>query len=469
MILNYYRVIQLTFLFFISIVRINAQIYSVSDIDSLQTIESKRLLEIGDYNGVVNMEKKLLKRSQELNYTRGEIRGYINLANFLCGLNRNKESFYFLTMADEKLKKFNDAVLTTRLNIIYGKNYQTLGLYKESLISFNKAIRLAYNISDKEDRNQRLNYIYNQKRIVFTARNMLDSVYAMERKLPMNSELYVALAERNLNSKRLDSAEYYLNKALSLHDQTPAESRSEVLMSFGKFHFEKKEYDKALQYYLKSLDATRKIGLKKSEGATYQLIYQVYKKQKNIEKANEYLEKYTVLNDSLTKVERDLLDIPIKKIINENSEKEKNNIYYILVAIISLGIVLFVVLHKMNKNKHKRKDILIMEKERETDILKKKLTSTFDELVQLAIHNDPLFLGKFKEAYPEFYNSLLLQCPTMTSKEFKLCALVRLNFSNKEIAQYDYISIRTVESKKYRLRKKLGLAADIDFNKWIMK
>ncbi|WP_309522620.1 tetratricopeptide repeat protein [Chryseobacterium metallicongregator] len=374
-------------------------------------------------------------------------------------------------MADEKLKKFNDAVLTTRLNIIYGKNYHAIGLYKESLLSFNKAIRLAYRISDKEDRNRRLNYIYNQKMIAFQEKGIMDSVYAMERKLPVNSELFVSRAERNLKRKKLDSAEYYLNKANSFFNQVPAESKSRILLSYGELYFEKKEYEEALKYYFQSLELVRKIGLKKSERVIYQHIYEVYKKQNDIERANIYLEKYTILSDSLNSVERNILDIPIRKIINENIESEKQEkyiFYYIFAGVVLLSIILLAFLRKSSESREKQKDILIKEKERETEILKKKLSSSIDELVQLAIHNNPVFLGKFEEAYPQFYNSLLLQCPNITPKEIKLCALVRLNFSNKEIAQYNHISIRTVESQKYRLRKKLGVAGDIDFNQWIL-
>ncbi|WP_454046168.1 hypothetical protein [Chryseobacterium sp. Marseille-Q8038] len=96
------------FLLLIFTIKLNGQVYSELDIDSLQTKETKRLMENGDYNGVIAMEKKLLKRSKELNYTKGEIRGYMNLADYLCGLNRNKESFYFLSISEKKLREFNE-------------------------------------------------------------------------------------------------------------------------------------------------------------------------------------------------------------------------------------------------------------------------------------------------------------------------------------------------------------------------
>ena len=44
----------------------------------------------------------------------------------------------------------------------------------------------------------------------------------------------------------------------------------------------------------------------------------------------------------------------------------------------------------------------------------------------------------------------------------KLAAYLRLSLSSKEIAQLMNISIRGVETSRYRLRKKLGLANEVN-------
>jgi FixJ family two-component response regulator len=69
--------------------------------------------------------------------------------------------------------------------------------------------------------------------------------------------------------------------------------------------------------------------------------------------------------------------------------------------------------------------------------------------------------------YPEFYNNLTSKYPNLNAGDIKLCAFLKLDFSNKQIAEYEHISVRTVESKKYRLRKKLELSKEIDLNKWV--
>nr|NQU91355.1 hypothetical protein [Bacteroidota bacterium] len=47
--------------------------------------------------------------------------------------------------------------------------------------------------------------------------------------------------------------------------------------------------------------------------------------------------------------------------------------------------------------------------------------------------------------------------PNLTQNELKLCSYLRMNLSTKEIAQMLNISLESVTTKRYRLRKKLQL------------
>ncbi|MCL9770064.1 LuxR family transcriptional regulator [Flavobacterium sp. HXWNR69] len=70
----------------------------------------------------------------------------------------------------------------------------------------------------------------------------------------------------------------------------------------------------------------------------------------------------------------------------------------------------------------------------------------------------------FKEAFDnvdkDFLKRIKLLHPNLTSSDLKLCAYLRLNLTSKEIAPMLNISIRSVEIKRYRLRKKLNLMHD---------
>lgn len=67
----------------------------------------------------------------------------------------------------------------------------------------------------------------------------------------------------------------------------------------------------------------------------------------------------------------------------------------------------------------------------------------------------------FKEAFDNVDNDFLKKVkqkhPSLTPNDLRLCAYLRLNLSSKEIAPLLNISVRSVEIKRYRLRKKMDL------------
>ena len=70
---------------------------------------------------------------------------------------------------------------------------------------------------------------------------------------------------------------------------------------------------------------------------------------------------------------------------------------------------------------------------------------------------DKDFLKKVKGAHPE-----------LTPNDLKLCAYLKLNLSSKEIAPLLNISVRSVEVKRYRLRKKMALPHDSGLSEYIL-
>ncbi|WP_272149712.1 helix-turn-helix and ligand-binding sensor domain-containing protein [Tenacibaculum aiptasiae] len=67
------------------------------------------------------------------------------------------------------------------------------------------------------------------------------------------------------------------------------------------------------------------------------------------------------------------------------------------------------------------------------------------------------FQEAFNNADSEFLQRLKKLHPNLSPNDLKLCAYLRLNLSSKEIAPLFNISVRSVEIKRYRLRKKMNL------------
>ncbi|TDB62344.1 triple tyrosine motif-containing protein [Arundinibacter roseus] len=73
-----------------------------------------------------------------------------------------------------------------------------------------------------------------------------------------------------------------------------------------------------------------------------------------------------------------------------------------------------------------------------------------------------LFEDNFNEIHEEFFMRLRNLYPTITPSELRLAACLRMNLSTKEMAPVLGISVRGVEIKRYRLRRKLGLDPDVN-------
>lgn len=63
----------------------------------------------------------------------------------------------------------------------------------------------------------------------------------------------------------------------------------------------------------------------------------------------------------------------------------------------------------------------------------------------------------FSRLFPTFLDTLRQRYPQLTRKELRICAMLKLNLSTKEIAQLLSVSYRTIESARYRLRKKFDV------------
>jgi DNA-binding CsgD family transcriptional regulator len=89
-------------------------------------------------------------------------------------------------------------------------------------------------------------------------------------------------------------------------------------------------------------------------------------------------------------------------------------------------------------------------------------------LTELAYSRDPSFMKRFREAESGFIDELFQISPQLLPAELELCAYIKLNFDTKEIARACRLSVRAVESRKYRIRKKLGIDGETNMHKWML-
>lgn len=235
----------------------------------------------------------------------------------------------------------------------------------------------------------------------------------------------------------------------------------------------------------------------------------LYYKKGNHKKEAEYYRGYKTLSDSLgkdqnykemTKVRFEYNYKKEKKELELKNQKETYR-FYLIILILIFGILLSILLFIQQKSKAKKEQI-----EKEKSFLKnenlkqkielsdKQITSNtliqlnkneilnsvieklqnvkskfavsnheiIDETISdlkksLAKNNWDNFLDQFEKVHESFFINLNKISDQLTFNEKRLCALIRLKMSIKEIATMNNSSSRSVEMARYRLRKKLNL------------
>jgi tetratricopeptide (TPR) repeat protein len=488
---------KLLFLFFFILsFSLNAQKYSEKQIDSIGTLALK-LIDTNPQQTIV-MSEKLYSYSKQINYAEGMISSLENIAFSYYTTGQSEKCIEYAAREEEEalaINNYYNACAAVRLKAV---SYSLLGFHSEADKQINKALEIVENIEDSDKRHEIKGMIYQAKTSVIYYKHInnyklqKDSMFFYNKKvleeflqIKKNKTIYNSLAVTYLNladsytdQGKYEIAENYLFKALAISKKTKDNyAEFKVLFNLARLYSNKKDYEKAIIYYN---DVIKKATLYKDPykvKESYEGLNRIYKNLNNEKKANEALVEYTKLNDSLTNVEKIALKTPLKQIIKEKDQhfnSTKSNLYIVIsLCLIFLAATLFLAFRyfkNYNKVKEQKKsnDETILEKNSQLMQLESKVNDAFEEVLELAKNDDPAFLARFKEVYPEFYNNLTSAYPDLTISQLRFCAMLRLNFSTKEIAYYHHTTVRGIQTKKTRLRKQLNLNSEEDLNKWMM-
>ncbi len=78
------------------------------------------------------------------------------------------------------------------------------------------------------------------------------------------------------------------------------------------------------------------------------------------------------------------------------------------------------------------------------------------------------FVKYFEKMHPAFLAKLVSGFPDLTPNDRKICAMIRINLSTKEIALMLNRSLRTIESAKYQIKKKLSLGDEQNLTSFLI-
>ncbi|UII19960.1 ligand-binding sensor domain-containing protein [Fulvivirga ligni] len=131
-------------------------------------------------------------------------------------------------------------------------------------------------------------------------------------------------------------------------------------------------------------------------------------------------------------------------------------------------------LHNMHKNEelsHVRDELKVLVEQMESEPEKRKLRKllkSIDHSINNA-DNWENFETNFNLLHENFLKRLVETYPRLTHKDLKICAFIRMNFENKEIARMLNITPESLGVSRTRIRKKINLDKGIYLNDLIMR
>ncbi len=463
----------------------------------------------GEYGEVAQYYRNSLKLAEKL-----ENKRFINVNLLNLGLLfTTQKDFYkakqYIKKALVNFRASGEKSGEANAMVHLASAYFNEGSFDSALVSNQEALRLYTEVGSEAGVSQALSHIgdimvhygkYTEAKKYFT-----ESI-ALRRK---NEDQYglaisfTGLANTLYGMGNIADSKLYYDSALVLSKQIGTVwQTAEVYESIANFHSEQGNYKQAFE-------------------AIQELVY--------LKDTLFSREKMEVVKELAAQYETELAQKQIEIHKNENRILKKSNNLFVFL-LIALGVI-FILLIMLGVTRARRtwlqnqKNLEIAEKNRElaeskknmieaelekTKLEQEKIVTELNfkkkELTQLALHinqqNDfletlknnlkevstspevkslerdldsKLNLDKQREDFElnidlinkDFYRKLTEKFPQLNESEKKLCAMIRLNLSSKEIAAIQNITAKSVDMNRYRMRKKLNISAEEDLGKFL--
>lgn len=460
---------------------------------------SKQALEIAKHDG----NKKLIANS------------YTEIASYLIFIGSYDESIMYFIEALKIGEELDDNTILFPIYHNIGVLKDRLQQFDEALEFFFKALAILDKNVDNKDftilENQyptlynNIGNIYETKSDYKAAKDYYLKAYNLAK--GKNIEVFGTICN-NLGKLGIEMSDYenaykYLTESLEFRSSRNDQHGIAKTYIFMALYFkETKQFDKAAEYANKALTIGREINVMLVKQNAVSLLSEIFYEKKDFKKSLDFFRQFKEYNDSLLN-DKNYGDIAKLQLQYEHEiEKKENQVtqqrirfrFIIILSSLILGLIIITLLFVLSRSRIKRIRIENEKLENEMNLKNKELTTNvmyllkknelIDNITQrllgfkskLPEENKQLlqkiifdlqsitekevweeFEMRFQNVHEDFYKNLKQKFPDLTPSEIKLAAFLRLNMTTKDIASITGQNINTLETARYRLRKKLGI------------
>lgn len=454
--------------------------------------------------GIRVLEPFIQQRSKELSIER-QLHFYGHLGQGYDKLGKYTKSHHYWIKAIEAAEKTNDKELISDQYFNYITYFLNQQRYKEAKEPAFQTISL---LKNKPEAERKLYDSYAILGQIYSSLNQPDSAlyyaklsheYALKTNDQENLVVsYATLGHIYIDQNQYDKSLINLLKSLEIEEQlTGIGSTSDLYHNIGVVYLKMKNYPQAIAYLEKSNEKAYLEGDIKMRQLNYHDIGESYMGLKDFERAIIMYDSTFVYYDSLNNIEKkkELLKLEVryqatlkdrenkllKSEVETTKNKHRNAILLSVILILGLLGVVYVLLiqNKLRKSKIAEDQAKIRNQKLEEELLNQRLNLLTEEinrknqliqslenganslteeslLNKVTLENDWLaFMSEFDKIHGGYLSELKHQFPELTTNNLRLAALVKLEFSNKEIATILCITENGVKKAKQRLKERI--------------
>lgn len=427
--------------------------------------------EIGDYEKNSELFFQALEIFEKTGNKKGIAHAYISIAAFYFEKDNHEKALEYATKSLSLSKELNDLNGIARALNNIGTIYGYIEDYEKEELYYRESIEIA-------------------------------------KKLEWDLELaiiYLNLGEVYFKMSRIEASFDYYDKAYEILNRIQNIKFIAQLHLLRSLNYKSiKAYEKSRAAAIKALNIGQKNNMKKIIYEAAATLHQLHREQNNTREAYRYALLQFEMKDSLnlesgiTKLMLQDIKYNYEKELQELKTKQQLKEYnYLVITIAITALLIITIILLIFRQKIKTKNNILAKKELELDIdrknreltsatmslldTNKKLTEIGDSLIRIKEQTEKQevksalqgisnkieqstksntwkeFEFRFKQVHNSFYDNLLERYPNLTPNDLRLCSLLKLNLTTKEISELTGQRGPSIEIARSRLRKKLGI------------
>lgn len=271
--------------------------------------------------------------------------------------------------------------------------------------------------------------------------------------------------KKHIKENQPDSARFYTHTLLEQWDGHRYLDQPRIFTTVGDYYAYALQPDSALYYYNYAMKRAKQSGILNHLPELYRNMSLFYLNNNQSDSAKAYYCLYVDADNELAQKKLMSSEEIVRTVladVNKNNTsklvKRVSAISFVVISAISLATYLVIrSRYKEMKGKFNQQAYKLNEQ----------LNSTFDDVKDLAKKNNPIFITRFQEVYPDFWNKLISLHPDLSPADLHLCAMTYLDFTTQQIADFSFLQVRSIQTRRSRLRRKIDLSPEIDFTDYL--